>query len=168
MSLEVVESENLLVVIVSVVFGIKACRLLVPAIVQLFWKRSSKNDFSLSYSVVQYTNVTEGIKVQKLVYTKLKLTHTHPDYMHHCLGLFFWLRIPQNVSKAASAILQDTTSTWSEFLYNIFHYFAYVSGIKCLIYPEPILIPKPNLRGRIMFWQVWKNLKYPEPVKNEF
>ena len=52
--------------------------------------------------------------------------------------------IPQNVSKAASAILQDTTSTWSEFLYNIFHYFAYVCCTKCLVYPEPILIPKPN------------------------
>ena len=45
--------------------------------------------------------------------------------------------IPQNVNKAASAILKDTT----EFLYNRFHYFACVSGIKRLIYPEPILIP---------------------------
>jgi len=31
------------------------------------------------------------IKIQNLVYTKLKLTHTHPDYMHHCLGLSLWL-----------------------------------------------------------------------------
>jgi len=72
--------------------------------------------------------------------------------------------IPQNVSKATSAILKDTTSTWSEFLYNIFHYFAYVSGIKCLIYPEPILIPKPNLCGAkrnnsTMFWPSMKKFE---------
>ena len=75
------------------------------------------------------------------------MTHTHSDYMHHCLVLSLWLRIPQNVSKAASAILKDATSTGSEFLYNIFHYFEYVGGTKCLIYLEPILIPKPNLHG---------------------
>ena len=52
--------------------------------------------------------LTLDIKIQNLVYTKLKLTHTHPDYMYHCLGFSLWLRIPQNVRKAASAILQDT------------------------------------------------------------
>ena len=60
--MDVVESENLLVDMVFVLFGIKACRLLVPAIVRHFLKRSSRNDFSLAYSsVVQYTNDTEGM-----------------------------------------------------------------------------------------------------------
>ncbi len=75
----------------------------------------------------------------------------------HYLGLFCWLnqelllveltQYHRMQAKQPQLYLRTLLAPDQSFLYNRFHYFAYVSSIKCLIYPEPILIPKPNLHG---------------------